>query len=255
MKSGNQRPYWAGFLTGAGVTLLAVYVMKQAALVSMDYDLYVLIGIVGLVLVFVGACLHSPLPDRKQQRTGLQPEPLGQFRPGGCHTIALARWGCAATDGRVGLAVGRTRAKNLRGVALGAGRFGRAAMATPLVCRTGFPFQRHSPSVMPGLSLKSIRPITAVRTGVQIRMSLVTPFTTNAEPLPGKILCSAAPRLLSIFGKNQIGSRPARSSRWPQGFRPTLDQLEDRLVPSSVPLHVAGNQLQDSAGHTVVLAA
>src|SRR4051812_10406829 len=61
MKRGNQRPYWAGFLTGAGVTLLAVYVSKQSALISMNYDLYILIGNVGLVLVFVGAFLHSPL--------------------------------------------------------------------------------------------------------------------------------------------------------------------------------------------------
>ncbi len=61
MKSGNQRPYWAGFLTGAGLTLLAVWVLRQASLISMDYDLYILIGIVGLVLVFVGAFLHSPL--------------------------------------------------------------------------------------------------------------------------------------------------------------------------------------------------
>jgi hypothetical protein len=61
MNSGNQRPYWAGFLTGAGLTWLAVWVLKQVALISMDYDLYVLLGIVGLVLVFVGAFLHSPL--------------------------------------------------------------------------------------------------------------------------------------------------------------------------------------------------
>jgi len=61
MKSGNQRPYWAGFLTGAGIALLAVWVLKQATLVSMNYDLYILFGIAGLVLVLVGAFLHSPL--------------------------------------------------------------------------------------------------------------------------------------------------------------------------------------------------
>ena len=61
MKSGNQRPYWAGFLTGAGIILLAAWVSKQAALISMDYDLYVSVGIAGLALVFVGAFLHSPL--------------------------------------------------------------------------------------------------------------------------------------------------------------------------------------------------
>jgi hypothetical protein len=61
VKSGSQRPYWAGFLTGAGLTLLAVWALKQATLISMDYDLYILIGIMGLVLVFVGAFLHSPL--------------------------------------------------------------------------------------------------------------------------------------------------------------------------------------------------
>jgi hypothetical protein len=36
-------------------------------------------------------------------------------------------------------------------------------------------------------------------------------------------------------------------------FRPILEEFENRLVPSSVPLQVAGNQLQDSAGNTVVL--
>src|SRR5262249_7058026 len=61
MKSGNQRPYWAGILTGAGVTLLGVWVSKQAALIAMDYELYILVGIVGLVFVLVGAFLHSPL--------------------------------------------------------------------------------------------------------------------------------------------------------------------------------------------------
>ncbi len=61
MKSGSHRPYWAGFLTGAGVTLLTVWVLKQATLISMDYDLYILVGIVGLALVLVGAYLHSPL--------------------------------------------------------------------------------------------------------------------------------------------------------------------------------------------------
>jgi hypothetical protein len=67
MKSGTRRPYWAGFLTGAGLTLLGVWVLKQATLISMDYDLYRLIGIVGLGLFLVGAFLHSPLrrpPDR-----------------------------------------------------------------------------------------------------------------------------------------------------------------------------------------------
>src|SRR5947209_7225615 len=36
-------------------------------------------------------------------------------------------------------------------------------------------------------------------------------------------------------------------------FRPSLEPLESRLVPSSVPLHVAGNHLKDPANNTVVL--
>src|SRR5262249_61987743 len=35
--------------------------------------------------------------------------------------------------------------------------------------------------------------------------------------------------------------------------RPQLENLEAREVPTSSPLHVVGNQLQDAANHTVVL--
>lgn len=38
-----------------------------------------------------------------------------------------------------------------------------------------------------------------------------------------------------------------------RSFCPCLESLEARLAPSSVPLHVAGNQLQDPNGKTVVL--
>jgi hypothetical protein len=58
MKSGTQRPYWGGFLTGAGLALLAMYFLKQGPLSA---DLYILIGIVGLGSLLVGAFLHSPL--------------------------------------------------------------------------------------------------------------------------------------------------------------------------------------------------
>ena len=50
-----------GFLTGTGVALLGVWVAKQATLIAMDYDLYVLIGVVGLASLLVGAYLRSPL--------------------------------------------------------------------------------------------------------------------------------------------------------------------------------------------------
>ncbi len=60
-------------------------------------------------------------------------------------------------------------------------------------------------------------------------------------------------KLVSVFGSSKPGRRSVGPAQRLNGFRPSLEGLEDRLVPSSLPLHAAGNQLQDSAGHTVVL--
>jgi hypothetical protein len=58
-------------------------------------------------------------------------------------------------------------------------------------------------------------------------------------------------RLASRFCSNQPGSaaRPASRGR----FRPVMEALEVREVPSSVPLHVAGTLLKDPSNSTVVL--
>jgi hypothetical protein len=59
-------------------------------------------------------------------------------------------------------------------------------------------------------------------------------------------------RLFSVLRGNQSATRSAAARR-PGGFRPALEEFEARLVPSSVPLHVAGNQLADPANNPVVL--
>src|SRR5438093_11179365 len=60
-------------------------------------------------------------------------------------------------------------------------------------------------------------------------------------------------KLVSVFGGSKPGRRSAGPAKRLNVFRPSLEGLEDRLVPASLPLHAAGGQLQDSAGHTVVL--
>jgi hypothetical protein len=55
------------------------------------------------------------------------------------------------------------------------------------------------------------------------------------------------------FRPNKSGRRLAAAAKRPGTFRASLEELESRLVPSTVPLHVAGNQLQDPAGNAVVL--
>jgi hypothetical protein len=59
--------------------------------------------------------------------------------------------------------------------------------------------------------------------------------------------------LFSANRRNPSASRAAVAAKRPRTFRPGLEDLETRLVPSSVPLHVAGNQLEDSANNPVVL--
>src|SRR5438270_2577820 len=59
--------------------------------------------------------------------------------------------------------------------------------------------------------------------------------------------------LRSAFGGRKPPRRSATHAIRPYARRPGLESLEGRLVPTSVPLHAAGNQLQDTAGNTVVL--
>ncbi len=59
--------------------------------------------------------------------------------------------------------------------------------------------------------------------------------------------------LFSALRTHPAGTRPARAPQRPAKFRPGLEALETRLTPSSVPLHVAGNQLRDAANTPVVL--
>jgi hypothetical protein len=49
-----------------------------------------------------------------------------------------------------------------------------------------------------------------------------------------------------------LGNRSIKPSRR-KSFRPELAEMETRLLPSSLPLHVVGNQVEDSAGKSVVL--
>src|SRR5947209_640327 len=56
-------------------------------------------------------------------------------------------------------------------------------------------------------------------------------------------------RFFNLFSATRPGAQAMRR----RTFRPALEGLETRLVPASVPLHVAGNQLQDPAGNTVLL--
>jgi hypothetical protein len=63
-------------------------------------------------------------------------------------------------------------------------------------------------------------------------------------------------RLMNALLATRTTSSGARAAGQPNRRnvrRPALERLEDRLVPSSVPLHVAGNQLEDPAGNTVTL--
>jgi hypothetical protein len=59
--------------------------------------------------------------------------------------------------------------------------------------------------------------------------------------------------LFSVLRIAKSGTRSASASKGLQDFRPSLESLEIRLVPSSLPLHVVGNQLKDPANNTVVL--
>ena len=59
-------------------------------------------------------------------------------------------------------------------------------------------------------------------------------------------------RLFSAFRRTKSVT-PAVASKRPLAFRLGLEELEPRLVPSSVPLHVAGNLLMDPANNAVVL--
>src|SRR5437588_71718 len=59
--------------------------------------------------------------------------------------------------------------------------------------------------------------------------------------------------LFCAIRRNKLGTRPASASKRSTTFRPQLEGLETRLVPSSVPLHVAQNQLHDPADNTVIL--
>src|SRR4051794_17709493 len=67
------------------------------------------------------------------------------------------------------------------------------------------------------------------------------------------MMCGRLLSLFSVTRRNKQGKRPARKLVCCKPFRPSIEELETRLVPSSLPLHVAGNQLQDSVGHAVVL--
>src|SRR5262245_21908091 len=58
--------------------------------------------------------------------------------------------------------------------------------------------------------------------------------------------------LFSTLWRNKSGTRSV-APKPPQHFRPALEGLDARLVPSSVPLHVAGNRLVDPANNPVVL--
>ena len=60
-------------------------------------------------------------------------------------------------------------------------------------------------------------------------------------------------RLFSVLRANRSANHSAVATRRPGSFRPGLEEFEARLVPSSVPLHVAGNQLADPANNPVVL--
>ena len=53
--------------------------------------------------------------------------------------------------------------------------------------------------------------------------------------------------------RNTSGRRRGVESKRRYTFRPGLENLETRLVLSTVPLHVMGNQLADPANNTVVL--
>src|SRR5262249_41629105 len=59
--------------------------------------------------------------------------------------------------------------------------------------------------------------------------------------------------LFSVIRRNKSATRSAAAAKRPKTFRPGLEGLETRLVPSSVPLHVVGNHLADPANNTVVL--
>ena len=60
-------------------------------------------------------------------------------------------------------------------------------------------------------------------------------------------------RLFSVVRRNKYGAFSSVASNRSKTFRPSLEGLESRLVPSSLPLHVVGNQLKDPANNTVVL--
>jgi hypothetical protein len=61
MKSGTRRPWWGGFLSGAGLALFAMWPLDP--LLPMVHERFRLLGFLGLALVCVGFYLHSPLHD------------------------------------------------------------------------------------------------------------------------------------------------------------------------------------------------
>jgi hypothetical protein len=60
-------------------------------------------------------------------------------------------------------------------------------------------------------------------------------------------------KLFSVLHRSKSAARSTVASKRPGTFRPGVEDLETRLAPSSVPLHVVGTQLQDPAGNAVVL--
>jgi hypothetical protein len=81
-------------------------------------------------------------------------------------------------------------------------------------------------------------------------------LTTLLDPNPRPKEISMLRSFRSLFsfpGKRKSANRAAHASKRSRTFRPGLEGLETRLVPSSVPLHVVGNQLKDPANNPVVL--
>ncbi len=59
MASGTLRSYWVGFLTGAGLSLFALYLLSQVVPITLEQWPRIAVGAVGLGLVVVGAVLQS----------------------------------------------------------------------------------------------------------------------------------------------------------------------------------------------------
>jgi hypothetical protein len=63
------RLYGAGVLTGAGLSLLALYVLAQAVPINLEQWPRIAVGAVGLVLAAVGFFLR-PRPPSPKERPG-----------------------------------------------------------------------------------------------------------------------------------------------------------------------------------------